>query len=63
PREEVLDLPDGELTIDPLILLEVNDRTIRVYMRTYVPTKHFQIPGNPYSNSCDELILAKTYHY
>ncbi|WP_413623969.1 hypothetical protein [Luteibacter sp. Lutesp34] len=63
PREEVLDLPDGELTVDPLILLEVNDRTIRVYMRTYVPTKHFQIPGNPYSNSRDEFILAKTYQY
>lgn len=62
-REEVLDLPDGELTVDPLILLEVNDRTIRVHMRTYVPTKHFQIPGNPYSNSRDEFVLAKTYHY
>ena len=63
PREEVSDLPHGELTIDPLILLEVNDRTIRVYMRTYVPTRHFQIPGNAYSDSRDELILAKTYHY
>jgi len=63
PREEVLDLPDGELTIDPLILLEINDRTIRVYMRTYIPTKHFQIQGNPYSNSRSELILAKTYQY
>ena len=63
PREEVLDLPDGELTVDPQILLEINDRTIRVYMRTYIPTKHFQIPGNPYSTSRDELILAKTYHY
>lgn len=63
PREEVSDLPHGELTIDPLILLEINDRTIRIYMRTYVPTKHFQIPGNAYSDSRDELILAKTYHY
>jgi len=63
PREEVADLVDGELSGDPQILLEVNDRTIRVYIRTYVPTKHFQIPGNPYSSSRDELILAKTYHY
>jgi len=63
PRDEVADLPHGELTIDPLILLEVNDRTIRVYMRTHVPTKHFQIQGNPYSDFRDELILVETYHY
>jgi len=63
PREEVSDLPHGELTVDPTILLEINNRTIRVYMRTYIPTRHFQIPGNPYSDSRYEPILAKTYHY
>lgn len=63
PRDEVADLVNGELSGDPQILLEVNDRTIRVYMRTYVPTKHFQIPGNPYSASRYEPILARTYHY
>ena len=63
PREEVSDLPHGKLTVDPQILLEINDRTVRVYMRTYVPTKHFQIPGNPYSDSRTELILVKTYQY
>lgn len=63
PREEVAELRNGELSGNPLILLEINDRTIRVYIRTHVPTKHYQIPGNPYSDSRDELILAKTYHY
>jgi hypothetical protein len=63
PRDEVADSPHGELTVDPLILLEVNDRTIRVYMRMSVPTKHLRVPGNPYSGYRNDLILAKTYHY
>lgn len=63
PREEVADSPNGELTVDPLILLEVNDRTIRVYMRISVPTKHLRVPGNPYSDYRNDLILAKSYHY
>lgn len=63
PREEVADLRNGEPSGNPLILLEVNDRTIRVYMRASVPTKHFRVPGNPYSDYRSELILAKTYHY
>lgn len=63
PREEVADLVDGKLSGDPQILLEINDRTIRVYMRTHIPTKHFQIPGNPYSDSRYEPVLVRTYHY
>lgn len=63
PREEMADQPDGEFKNDPSILLEVNDRTIRVYMRVHVPTKHFQKPGNRYSDFRNDLILAKSYTY
>jgi len=63
PREEMADVPDGEHGGNPLIVLEVNDRTIRVYMRMPIPTKHLRIPGNPYSNYRNDLILAKTYNF
>lgn len=63
PREEVDDQPNGESVHDPAILLEVNDRTIRVYMKAFISTKHLQTPGDPYSASRRDLILVKTYHY
>lgn len=49
--------------IDPEIILEVNDRTIRVWMRGRVPTKDLQIPGNQYSRHRSDLILAYTQTY
>jgi hypothetical protein len=47
----------------PSIFIEVNDRTINVYMKAAVATKTEQIPGNKYSFSRTDLILAwsKTY--
>jgi hypothetical protein len=63
PREEVAELAHGKLSTDPLILLELNDHTVRVYMRATIPTTSLQIPGNPYSNWRNELVLAKTYQY
>jgi hypothetical protein len=63
PREEVADLPDGKYDNDPSILLEVNDRTIRVYMMADIPTKHFQKPGNKYSDFRRDVVLVKTYTY
>ena len=63
PREEVIDLTDGEYDDPPSILLEVNDQTIRVYMKAWIPTKELQIPGNRYSDFRDDLILVKTYTY
>ena len=63
PREEVSDLPDGRNESPPSILLEVNDRTIRVYMKASVPTKHFQTPGNRHSTSRRDLVLVRTYTY
>lgn len=63
PREEMADVPDGEHGGNPLIVLEVNDRTIRVYMRMPIPTKHLRVPGNPYSSYRNDLLLAKTYNF
>lgn len=63
PREDVRELVDGQLSGNPLILLEINDRTIRLYMRALIPTKTYRVPGNPYTRNRDDLILAKTYQY
>src|SRR3546814_10785958 len=47
----------------PGIILEVNDRTINVYMRARIPTKELQIPGNKYSDFRNDLIkvFSRTY--
>ncbi|GAB3372189.1 hypothetical protein GCM10027431_22160 [Lysobacter rhizosphaerae] len=63
PREEVLDLTDGKYDDPPSILLEVNDRTIRVYMSAFIPTKHLQRPESKQSDYRDDVILVKTYNY
>ncbi|WP_448100202.1 hypothetical protein [Luteibacter jiangsuensis] len=63
PRDEVAPLRDGELSTDPLILLEINDRTIRIYMRATIPTKHYRVAGNPYSANRNEPVLVKTYSF
>lgn len=47
----------------PEIILEVNDRTINVYMRAVVRTRGLQIPGNRHSRFRDDLILAYTRTY
>nr|WP_238135647.1 hypothetical protein [Xanthomonas fragariae] len=49
--------------VSPHIILEVNDRTINVYMRAMVQTTVLQKPGNEYSNFRDDLILAYTKTY
>ncbi len=54
--------PQG-LFLDPSIFLEVNDRTINVYMKALIPTQHLQIPGNPYSNGREDVVLAWTHTY
>ncbi|HEY4292734.1 hypothetical protein [Luteibacter sp.] len=62
-RGEVAEQPDGGLPINPSIILEVNDRAIRVYMRAFIPTKHLQVPGNTFSGHRQDLILVKIYNY
>lgn len=47
----------------PGIILEVNDRTINIYMRATIWTKKEQIPGNKYSYSREDLIKAFSRTY
>jgi hypothetical protein len=60
PREKILE--DSGMG-DPEIIVEVDDRTINVYMRTHIPLKDPTIPGNPYSDFDDELIRISSQRY
>ncbi|TYT26388.1 hypothetical protein FZO89_09020 [Luteimonas viscosa] len=60
PREDVR---EGVSILNPEIVLEVNDRTINVYMRAFIPTKALQQSGNPHSGHRDELLLAWSRTY
>jgi len=57
------EIPDRSWGQEPNIYLEVNDRTINVYMQAVVSTKREQIPGNKYSTFRDDMILAWTHTY
>lgn len=60
PRE---DIREGVSITNPAIILVVDDRTISVYMRAFIPTKELQIPGNPHSGHRDDLLLAWSRTY
>lgn len=63
-REEMSDVPYGEYRNDPYILLEVNDRTIRVYMRAMIfLKKRVEVAGQLRGEFRNELILVKTYTF
>lgn len=49
--------------VSPDILVEVNDRTINVFMRALVVTEAAREPGNANSYFRDELMLAWTCNY
>jgi hypothetical protein len=63
------DIPDGWLAawgIEPLgvdILMELNDRTVSVFMRAHIATKEPQIPGNPRSCHRRDLVEVWTRTY
>ena len=53
-----------DLVTTPNILLEVNDRAIRVYMRPWIPLKkQIEIAGQMRSDIYDDLIMVKTTTY
>lgn len=58
PRQDIDHQPDNSYS--PHIAIEINDRTLRVWMVTTVFTKEQQIPGNRYSYSRREPVLVKT---
>lgn len=57
------EIPDRSWGGEPGILLEVNDRTINVYMKAFIATKKEQTPGNKNSDFRDDVILAWTHTY
>lgn len=63
-RDEMVELPNGEYRSEPSILLEVNDRTIHVYMRAMIfLKKQVEVAGHMRADFRDDLILVKTYTY
>lgn len=57
------EIPDRSWGGEPGIFLEVNDRTISVYMKAFIATKTEQIPGNKNSDFRDDVIRAWTHTY
>jgi hypothetical protein len=59
-REDIADGVSMGLTH---IVIEIDDRTVRVYTRTMIPLKQPRIPGNRFSHFRDDLIrvYSKTY--
>jgi hypothetical protein len=62
-RVPASDLPENVYVMPPDIIVEINDRTINVFMKAFVPTKTPQIPGNERSTARDDLILAWSRTY
>jgi len=60
PDSEVL---QNSLENDPGVFLEVNDRTINVYMKAFIPTKIERVPGNEYSKFRNDLFLAWSHTF
>ena len=60
PREEI---SDRTPLVNPDVVMEINDRTINVYMRAYLSLKAPRIPGNRYSNFRHDLVLAWSRTY
>jgi hypothetical protein len=57
------EIPDRSWGDDPSILLEVNDRTVNVYMKAFIATKTEQTPGNKDSDYRADVIRAWTHTY
>ena len=57
------EIPDRSWGGEPGIILEVNDRTLSVYMKAFIATKTEQIPGNKYSYGREDVIRAWTHTY
>lgn len=63
PKSDMADFYSGPVAGEPNIYLEVNDRTINVYMMMLIPTKTEQIAGDKLSRARDDLLLVWTHTY
>ena len=59
-REDAMDPASSGM---PNIILEVNDRTINVYMRAMIWLKEPRLPGRPHSDYQDDLIKVFSRNY
>lgn len=65
-RQEVKEPWLATCSVEPVVpdvLVEINDRTVNVYMRAMVMTEAEQVPGNPNSHFRDDLMLAWSRTY
>lgn len=64
-RHEVAreDIAEGASIGEPEIILEVDDRTINVYSRCFIPLKRPMDPGNPHSDYRADLIKVFSRSY
>lgn len=62
-KEDMAHFFEGPVAGSPDIFVEVNDRTINVYMTMFIPTKKEQVEGNQYSAFRNDIILAWTRTY
>lgn len=64
-REDMAWLPDGKYESEPAIILEINDRTVRVYMKTRIPLKRQKrdAAGVMRNEQRIETLLVKTYTF
>lgn len=62
-KDQMTDFYVGPVAGSPDIYLEVDDRTINVYMAMFIPTREEQIPGNKYSNFRKDILLVWTRVY
>jgi len=54
--------PDASVP-DPDIVVEIDDRTVRVYMKALISLKAPRNPANRYTNSVDENVLVYEHRY
>jgi hypothetical protein len=63
-REDLSDMVEGIYQGEPSIILEVNDRTIRVWMRAMMfLKKRVEVAGNLRADFRNDLILVATYNF
>lgn len=63
PKDDMADFFSGPYAGSPDIFVEVNDRTVSVYMSMFIPTKSEQIPGNNHSSFRNDVLLVWTRTY
>lgn len=63
PKDDMAHFYEGPVAGEPGVFLEVNDRTINVYMKMFIPTKTLQRSGHEHSDYRADLILAWSQTY